>query len=125
MNYNINASERFTLPKDFAVEISGYYQSKYLGGIYTIHGRGSLDIGVKKKLPGKGGSFTLNATNILNTSYLNAGVNMPEQNLATSVKIYFSQPTIKLTYTRNFGKEKLKAKRNYSTGAEEEKGRVE
>lgn len=124
MNYNINVSERFTLPKDFAVEISGYYQSKYLGGIYTIHGRGSLDVGVKKKLPGKGGAFTLNGSNILNTSYMNALVNMPEQNLSTSVKIYFSQPTIKLTYTRNFGKEKLKAKRSYSTGAEEEKERV-
>ncbi|MDI3322172.1 outer membrane beta-barrel family protein [Pinibacter soli] len=125
INYNINASERFTLPKNFSLEISGYYQSKFLGGIYTIHGRGSLDVGVRKKLQGKGGAFTLNAVNILNTSYLNAEVNMPEQNLITGVKIYFSQPTIKLTYTRNFGKEKLKAKRNYATGAEEEKGRVE
>ncbi|MDH7462410.1 TonB-dependent receptor [Chitinophagaceae bacterium 26-R-25] len=124
-NFNINVSERFTLPKDFAFEISGYYQSKYLGGIYTIHGRGSLDLGLKKKLPGRGGAFTLNGTNILNTSRFYGTVDMPNQNLVAGIKLYFAQPTIKLTYTRSFGKEKLKAKRNYSTGAEEEKGRVE
>lgn len=124
MNYNINASERFALPKEFSIEISGYYQSKFLSGIYKIKGLGSLDVGIKKKLPGKGGSFTLSGINILNTSRFNATVNMPEQNLLTGIKICFSQPTIKLTYTRNFGKEKLKEKRNYSTGAEEERGRV-
>jgi outer membrane receptor protein involved in Fe transport len=124
LNYRINASERFTLPKDFAIEISGYYQSKSLWGIRTVNPHGSLDAGIKKKLPGKGGAFTLNALNILNTDYFYGQVNMPEQNLVSGVKIYFSQPTIKLTYTRNFGKEKLKAKRDYSTGAEEESGRV-
>ncbi len=119
MNYRINGSQRFTLPKDFSIELSGYYQSKFLAGIYEVSGFGSLDVGIKKKLSGRGGAFTLNAINILNTSLFKAQVNIPEHNLVTGVKINFSQPTIKLTYTRNFGKEKLRATRNYSTSAEE------
>jgi hypothetical protein len=124
MNYRINGSQRFTLPKDFSIELSGYYQSKFLVGIYEASGMGSLDVGVKKKLRGRGGAFTLNGMNILNTSRFKADVNIPDQNLVAGFKIYFSQPTLKLTYTRNFGKEKLKANRNYSTGAEELKERT-
>ena len=124
-NFNINASQNFTLPKNFSVEVSGFYNSPSLFGLTRIKSQGSLDAGIKKKLPGKWGAITLNGTNILNTNYFSGGIDLPKQNLVTTARFYFSRPTFKLTYTRNFGKEKLRAKRERTTGAEDEKGRVQ
>lgn len=122
-NVNIYGSEQFKLPKKFALELSGFYQSKSLSGIAKTKGFGTLDIGLKKK-PGQNSSLLFNASNILNTMRFRSVTDLPEQNLVSNVKIYFSQPIYKITFTHNFGKEKLKGKRERSTGAEEEKGRV-
>jgi len=82
-------------------------------------------MGARKKLAGKGGSFVLNFTNVLNTMKIGASTNFPENNLNSNITIQFTQPAIKLTYLRNFGKEKLKQKRDRTTGAETEKERVQ
>jgi hypothetical protein len=122
-NINIYGSQQFRLPKKFALELSGFYQSKSLSGISAQKAFGTLDIGVKKKL-GEKNSLQFNASDILSTMKFIAITNLPEQNLVSNVNVYFSQPTFKLTFTHRFGKEKLKGNRERSTGAEEEKGRV-
>lgn len=122
-NINIYGSQQFKLPKKFALELSGFYQSKSLSGISTQKPFGTLDIGLKKKL-GQKSSLQFNASNILNTMKFRRTTNLPEQNLVSNLNLNFFQPTYKLTFTHDFGKEKLKGKRERSTGAEEEKGRV-
>ena len=122
-NINIYASQQFKLPKKFALELSGFYQSKSLSGISIQKPFGTLDIGLKKKL-GQKSSLQFNASNILNTMKFRRVTDLPEQNLVSNGTLNFFQPTYKLTFTHNFGKEKLRGKRERSTGAEEEKGRV-
>ncbi|MEO8109474.1 MAG: TonB-dependent receptor [Ginsengibacter sp.] len=121
----INAIERFALPKNYTIELAGSYYSPQLNGIAVTKASGSLDAGIRKKFKGKGGSLYLNAINILNTTVFSLYVNLPEYNLVNSLKGVFVLPSVKLTYTRSFGKEKLKEKRERNTGAEEEKGRVQ
>lgn len=123
-NLGLNASMRFTMPKGFSAEMNGMYQSPQLFGIYTVKAFGTLDIGVKKKLNGTWGALIFNAVNLLNTQKARFGTDMPAQNLVSNTMLQFSMPTFKLTYTRSFGNDKIKEKRQRLTGAEDEKGRV-
>jgi hypothetical protein len=122
-NINIYGSQQFKLPKKFTLELSGFYQSKSLSGLAIVKPLGMLNMGLKKKL-GQKSSLDFNASNILNSMKYRTSINLPEQNLVSTFNLNFFRPTFKVTFTHNFGKEKLKGKRERSTGAEEEKGRV-
>jgi len=119
---NINMAQTFRLPKDVSFELSGFYQSASVFGIYRTAAYGSLDVGVQKKM-GKN-NFRLTYSNILNTMKFDLSVNRPDLNLVLRDELKFVFPAVRLTYSRSFGNDKLKATRQRSTGAEDEKGRV-
>lgn len=48
-NVRINITQSFMLPKDFSMELSGFYQSPFLNGIVSFRSSGSLDFGMRKK----------------------------------------------------------------------------
>lgn len=121
--FSINMSQSFTLPADFSMELSGFYNSRSLNGIMMLKSMGSLDFGVRKKL-GSRDNLNLSVSNLFNSMDLRMSTHLPEKNLVGDVHLRFSWRTYKLTYTRSFGKQKLKATRSRTTGAEDEKGRV-
>ncbi|HUZ61081.1 MAG TPA: TonB-dependent receptor [Hanamia sp.] len=116
--------QSFNLPKNYSVELSGFYSTKATFGIYTVPAFGELDLGIQKKFSKLHSNLRLNASNILNSMKFNPSINYPQQNLIVRGKLLFEYPSVSLTYTHNFGNSKVKGTRNRSTGAEEEKGRV-
>lgn len=120
---SINMSQSFTLPANFSIELSGFYNSRSLNGIMVFKPMGSLDFGIRKKI-GARDNLNFSVNNLFNSMDMRAYTYLPEKNLVGDVQLRFSWRTFKLTYTRSFGKQKLKASRDRATGAEDEKERV-
>ena len=123
-NFNIYTSQTFTLPKSFTLELTGLYVSGGLFGIFQMKPFGSVNLGLQKKFGDDGGNLRLGMDNIFNTMNYRDELNLEEQQEYYAAELQFSQPTIKLTYTRNFGNQKVKGARARETGAEEERKRV-
>jgi hypothetical protein len=123
-NWSFNGNQLFTFSKDWSGELSGFFQSADLGGVFVQKPMGSLDIGIKKKLNKTNSSFQLAVTNILKTMKLNFEADVPNQNIYSLLNLDFFSTAVRLTYTRSFGKEKLKERRLRATGSEEERQRV-
>lgn len=118
----VNSAQSFTLPKDFSIELSGFYQTATMLGTARLEPYGMLNAGVQKKL-GKG-KLRFGVDDVFNTMIWETSVNIPELNVAAIANYKFTQRVFKLTYTRSFGNDKLKEKRNRTTGSEDERGRV-
>ncbi|MEJ7768394.1 MAG: outer membrane beta-barrel family protein [Chitinophagaceae bacterium] len=124
-NINLNSTQSFTLPKNFTIELNGAYQSGGLFGIYKIRSTTSLNFGVQKKLGVNGGTLLFNVTDFTGVPHLRFSVDAPEHNLVTNGDVKFTATTLKLSYTKRFGKLTLKENRSRKTGSEEERQRVQ
>lgn len=119
-----NVIQNFKLPGELTFSLSGFYSSGALFGLYKEKAVGSLDLGLQKKLKGGKSTLRLNYSNVLNSIKYRFSVNVPEKNLVAAGQLVFVHPALRLTFTHNFGSDKVKAKRDRSTGAEEEKDRL-
>ena len=117
--FMVRSVQSFKLPKEYTVELSGFYRSAGLFGIYKANAFGALDLGAQKKFPKIKSSLRLAYDNMLNTLKFRPSINLPDQNLVVSGLLRFSNPTLRLTYTHNFGNDKLKGSRQRATSTEE------
>jgi outer membrane receptor protein involved in Fe transport len=118
-----NSVQNFVLPKDFSISISGGYGSASNWGLYSYKPWGYLDIGFQKKLSNKRSTLTFNVNNVLNTNKMVSSADMPAQNLITRSTNIYGRTGVSLSFTHNFGSDKVKQKRDRSTGDEDERNR--
>jgi hypothetical protein len=121
--YFFNAAQNFLLPKDISISISGYYSSRYVWGLYTFEPNGAIDAGIQKKIGKKRSTLTFNVSNILNSNRSVLLADIPEQNLLMRNKNTYGYTGFSVSFTHNFGNDKVKGKRDRATGAEDEKER--
>ena len=125
VNFSISGYQNFTLPKNYAIELSGLYQSKGLFGIAEIYPFGMLNIAAQKKFNKQNTTIRFGVDDIFSSMKFRFNTDVPEQQFYTSGVFQLTRRIFKLTYTRNFGNKILKAKRARSTASDAEQGRVQ
>ncbi|HEX7904327.1 MAG TPA: outer membrane beta-barrel family protein [Chitinophagaceae bacterium] len=123
-NFSGYSSNSFTLPKNYSIELSGFYQSKRLFGASIFQGVSILNVGLQKMFGEKNDKLRFAVSDIFANGFFRSVSDIPEENIYVKFKIRFNQRTYKLTYTHNFGNNKLNSKRNHSTASEEEQRRM-
>ncbi|MDP9077150.1 MAG: TonB-dependent receptor [Bacteroidota bacterium] len=128
-SYTLNFTETFKLPRLYAIEFSGYYNSLSYGGNNRNNGNAVCNLGFKKELDNSNGSFQLSVADIFRGgSYHGLDGAMIADAFNSYVKVNYQpessfRPIIKLSYSRSFGTASKKQK-NRDDAAKDEKERL-
>jgi hypothetical protein len=123
-NYlRVNINQVFNLTKTLSMELTGFYQTKSTEGVSTINNYGNILIGVQKKFS-KDKKLSLTFNNILGFKLNYYTAQDLNANYFTSTDYNFEPRIFNLTYSYIFGNKKLRKAREYNTGAEDIKSRI-
>ncbi|MBS9525117.1 TonB-dependent receptor [Litoribacter alkaliphilus] len=122
-NYNVNFINTIKFPKDYTLELLGYYESNTLYGILESRPFGGISAGLQKKMPNNGGTLRLSVDDVFYTFVWRMDSHIPESNLYSSFKFDYHAQAIRLNYTKSFGNKKLKEV-NIKSGSEDERRRL-
>jgi len=123
-NFSFNSSQNFILPKNYSVELSGYYQSKGLFGATVYKSNGMVNFGLQKRFGENNNKLRSAVTNLFDGGLFRGTTDIAAENIYVDLNLRFDQRTFKLTYSQSFGNKKLKEKRNRSSASDEEQRRM-
>jgi hypothetical protein len=107
---NISVSQNLLLPKNFEIELSGWYNLPFFEGTNSVKGFGVVNLGIAKKLPKDKGTFQLALPDVFRSFGVHThigGMTPIVFNINTMAHWQDESAfyrVIKLTYTRSFGK---------------------
>lgn len=120
---NLQVTQTLKLGHDFTGELTTFYRSPFLFGLSRVAAFGSVDAGLQKKLARNGGNLRLAVQDLLWTYKFRSFINQPQINLVQQQGFIF-EPRVRLTYTRPFGNQNVKAGGRRATGSEDDRKRV-
>ncbi len=124
-SFTFNTTQIFKLPKNFTIEISGFYNSpQYSWGVTKVDAFGKVNLGIQKKFGKNNTTLRLTVDDVFKTGNRYFSIYLPEQNIDSKSYLEFSQTVVKITFSQRFGNNKLKSNRQRATGSEEERRRV-
>lgn len=121
---NVFSSHTFTLPSDWTLEVSGFYNSGALSGAFLMKSFGAVNLGVQKKFAEGNSTLRLGVDNVFDTMRMRMSSDIPELQQRFSGNVLFARPTVKVSYNHSFGNRKMKSQRNRETGSQEERARM-
>jgi len=124
-DFNINSTQHFSLSKDYALEVTGFYTSGSYYGTNKFQPIYQVDAGLQKKCKNKKDVLRIAANDMFNTGgkFVFQSI-VPVAGTIVRANVNFAQVAYKITWTHSFGNKALKEKRDRSTGAEDELNRV-
>ena len=123
-NFNFNSAQNFTLPKNYSIELSGFYQSKGLFGATVTRSFGMANFGLQKRFGENNNKLRFAVTNVFDGAMIRGVTDIPAENIYVNINLRFNQRTFKLTYSQSFGNKKLNDKRNRTSASDEEQRRM-
>lgn len=119
---NLNIQNRFTLPKDWSAEVSGWYVSRASEGLFVGDPMYAVNAGISKQLLDRKLTLRLNAQDIFRTQQFSGS--QKYQNLDIKVRSRFDSQQVRLTANYRFGNQKVQQARRRDGGANDEKNRI-
>jgi outer membrane receptor protein involved in Fe transport len=119
---NLNIQNRFTLPKDWSAEVSGWYVSKAVQGLFVGDPLYAVNAGISKQLLDRRLTLRLNAQDIFWTQRFSGG--QKYQNLDVNVSSLNDSRQVRMTASYRFGNQKVQQARRREGGANDEKNRI-
>ena len=119
---NVYADESFTLPRNWRIQLSGFYNAPSINGTVRNRSYWNLDLGVQKRFWDNNASLRLSVTDLFKT-LRNRGV-IDFEGLYINGHIHWESRQVNLTFSYRFGNKNVKNARVRKTSAEEEKSRV-
>ena len=117
-----NLNNNFTLPKGMRAEVSAFYQTGVLWGIFQLEPMWSLDLGFSLPVLNGKGHLKLNVNDVFNANQVSGFVDQGTINV--NLNNWRESRRANLTFTYAFGNDKVKPARNRRTATEEERKRV-
>jgi hypothetical protein len=124
LNYSFSGFQSFTLPKQYSVEISGFFQSPGLFGTARVKSFGMLNLAVQKKFPKSNSTLKLGVDDLFSSMVFRVETGSLSDEVYSSGRLQFSKRFFKLTFSQNFGNKILKDKRMRGTASDAERARV-
>ncbi len=119
---SMHTNQSFLLPAGFSLELTGWYQSEHYYGIIKVEPMWSISTGIEKKFLSERASVKVLVNDIFykssfrgTTNYLNQDFEINSADDTRFVRIFASY---------RFGKKTVQQARRRSTGAEEERRRI-
>ncbi|GAA3994955.1 hypothetical protein GCM10022210_56700 [Mucilaginibacter dorajii] len=127
---SVSVTETFKFPRNYSVEISGYYNSSGYYATSNFNESGMLNAGFKKELNNNKGSFQLSVSDVLMTSTGGSYIgNLTRDAFNSQVGVKYngesrSFPIVKLTYYRSFGSAAKKSTHTDDNASKDERNRL-
>lgn len=121
-SYNANTTQTFSLPKDFKVELTGFYQSPFIFGIFKGDPQYNANLGIQKTFLEKKATVKLNVNNLLSVQYFRGRAQYGS--LDMSIYNIWQYRTVGVYFSYKFGSNTIKAARERQTGASAEAKRA-
>lgn len=122
-SFNMYSQQTFSLPKNWKLELSGWYQSPGLwGGNFRMDGMYSIDLGIQKKILKNKGNIKLSLTDIFLSNQWQGDSQFG--GLFMDIRGGYDSRRVRLNFNYIIGKETVKSARKRNTGLEDEQNRI-
>jgi outer membrane receptor protein involved in Fe transport len=119
--FQLRSTQTLLVAKGYKAEVTGYYQSALVYGIFDVKPQYSVDAGISHSFWNKKANLKFMVSDIFNIRRNDVSSNYGNNDFV--IKQKRETRIARLTFTYNFGNTKIKS-RDHRSGADDEKGRV-
>ncbi|MGV3540574.1 MAG: TonB-dependent receptor domain-containing protein [Rufibacter sp.] len=121
-SWDLSTDHNFILPKEYSIQLSGYYSSASVSGLFQNRPSYLLNLGAKKIFLNGKATVSLRLNDIFDTARFRAYLNYDNVNMYWQNE--WESRRLNLSFDYKFGNSKIKTARNRRTSTSEEENRV-
>ncbi|WP_153796666.1 outer membrane beta-barrel family protein [Foetidibacter luteolus] len=122
IGFMANVSNQFTLPKEWTLELSGFYRGRMIEGTLVSRPMGALNFAVSKNILKKKGTIRLNIRDFLDVQQFRGYSKY--QNIDVDIRNQWDNRVVNLSFTYRFSKGQGAGQQRKRGGAGDEANRV-